>query len=124
MTSRILLCGLLVLVAMPVATRTGERLAMRVSPAVSMAPADLIVRMTIEANASNRAIQIIAESADFYRSSEIPLDGANAPRSTRFAFRSLPGGVYTVRAVLKGAGEQLLAQTRQEINVVSSGKDR
>ena len=70
MTSRILLCGLLVLVAMPVGTRTGERLAMRVSPAVSMAPADLIVMMTIESSASNRAIEIMAESDDFYRSSE------------------------------------------------------
>jgi hypothetical protein len=124
MKSRILLCGMLVLVAMPVGTRTGERLEMRVSPAVSMAPADLIVRMTIESNASNRAIEIIAESEDFYRSSEIPLDGAQAPRSTRMAFRSLPGGAYTVRAVLKGANEQLLAQTRQEISVVPSSRDR
>lgn len=124
MTSRILLCGMLVLVALPVGTRTGERLAMRVSPAVSMAPADLIVQMTIESSASNRAIEIIAESDDFYRSSEVPLDGANAPRSTRMSFRSLPGGVYIVRAVLKGANEQLLAQTRQEISVVPSARER
>jgi hypothetical protein len=124
MKSRILLCGMVVLVAMPVGTRTGERLAMSVSPAVSMAPADLIVRMTIESNASNRALEIIAESADFYRSSEIPLDGAKAPRSSRLAFRGLPGGAYTVRAVLKDANEQLLAQTRQEISVVSTARDR
>lgn len=124
MKSRILLCGMLVLVAMPVGTRTGERLAMQVSPAVSFAPAELTVRMTIESNASNRFLEITAESDDFYRSSEIPLDGAKAPRSTRMAFRSLPGGVYTVRAVLKGANEQLLAQTRQAISVVSSAKDR
>ena len=124
MKSRILLCGMLVLVAMPVGTRTGERLAMRVSPAVSFAPADLIVQTTIESNASNRAIEIIAESADFYRSSESPLDGEKAPRTARLAVRNLPGGVYTVRAMLKGANEELLAQTRQEINVVSGATDR
>jgi hypothetical protein len=124
MKSRILLGGMLVLVAMPVGTRTGERLEMRVSPTVSMAPADLIVQMTIESNASNRALEIVAESDDFYRSSEIPLDGANAPHSPRMSFRSLPGGVYTVRAVLKGANERLLAQTHREVSVVSSGRDR
>jgi hypothetical protein len=124
MKLRILLCGVVVWVAMPVGTRTGERLAMRVSPAVAFAPADLIVRTTIESNAANRAIEIIAESADFYRSSEIPLDGEQAPRSNRLEFRSLPGGVYTVRAVLKGANDQALAQTRQEINVVSSAIER
>ena len=124
MTSRILLCGVLVLVAMPVGTRTGARLAMQVSPSAAFAPADLIVRTTIDANASNRAIEIIAESADFYRSSEVPLDGARAPRTNRLALRNLPGGAYTVRAVLKGANDQELARTRQDINIVSGANDR
>ena len=124
MKSRVLLCGTLVLLTMTIGARTGERLTMRVSPSVAFAPADLVVRTTIESNAANRAIEIIAESADFYRSSESPLDGDKAPRTTQLAFRSLPGGVYTVRAVLKGANDESLAQTRQEINVVSSAIDR
>jgi hypothetical protein len=124
MTSRILLCGVLVLVAMPAGTRTSERLVMRVSPSVAFAPADLVVSTTIDSNASNRAIEIIAESADFYRSSEVPLDGDKAPRTFRLALRNLPGGAYTVRALLKGANDQQLAQTRQEINIVSAASDR
>jgi hypothetical protein len=124
MKSRILLCGILVLLTTPVVTRTGERLAMRVSPSVAFAPADLTVRTTIESNASNRTLVIIAESEDFYRSSEIPLDGANAPRTRSLAFRSLPGGIYSVRAVLKGANDEWFAQTRQEINVVSGAVER
>jgi len=124
MKSRVLLCGILVLLTTPVVTRTGERLAMRVSPSVAFAPADLTVRTTIESNASNRTLVIIAESEDFYRSSEIPLDGAKAPRTRSLAFRSLPGGVYSVRAVLKGANDEPLAHTQQEINVVSSAVER
>jgi hypothetical protein len=124
MKSRILLCGMLILLTMPSGARSGERLAMHVSPAVAFAPADLIVRTMIESSEANRAIEIVAESEDFYRSSEIPLDGQRAPRTAQLAFRGLPGGVYTVRAVLKGAKEEQLAETRQEINVVSSALDR
>jgi hypothetical protein len=56
----------------------GERMIMKVSPAVAFAPANLIVRAYVEADADNRAIAVIAESEDFYRSSEIQLDGDHA----------------------------------------------
>ena len=124
MKARTLLCGMLVLLTVPLGVRTGDRLSMRVSPTVAIAPADLIVRTIVEANAANRSIEIIADSADFYRSSEIPLDGEKAARTSQFAFRSLPSGLYSVRAVLKGANEEQLAQTRQEINIASGVIDR
>jgi hypothetical protein len=124
MKSRLLLCGIAALLTLPIGARTGERLSMRVSPTVAIAPADLVVRTVIESNAANRTIEIVAESTEFYRSSEVPLDGANAPRTTQLSLRNLPGGVYSVRAVLKGANEERLAQTRQEISVVSNAGDR
>ena len=76
----------------------------KVSPAVAFAPANLIVRTMIEADADNRAIAIVAESADFYRSSEIQLDGDRAARTNTFEFRSLPSGTYQVKAMLIGTG--------------------
>ena len=92
----------------------------RVSPAVSFAPANLIVRATIEVDPDNRAVQIVAESPEFYRSSEIPLNGDRAPRTTMFEFRSLPPGVYEVKATLRGtSGER--ASVRQQVNVIASG---
>jgi hypothetical protein len=91
---------------------------------VAFAPADLFVRATNEANEQNRAIEITAESADFYRSSEMPLDGDKAPRTTQFEFRNLPGGAYTVIAVLKGANDEPIAQTRREIDVVTGALTR
>ena len=54
----------------------------------------------IEADQDNRAVEIVAESADFYRSSQIQLEGDKAPRTTNFEFRSLPPGTYEVRALL------------------------
>ena len=102
----------------------GERITIKVSPAVSFAPANLIVRTIIVADADNRAVEIIAESTDFYRSSEIQLDGDNAPRTTMFEFRSLPPGTYEVRANLIGAGRQQRAWVRQQINVIAGGSGR
>jgi hypothetical protein len=120
MNVRYVLGGVLALLTAPLVAGAGGRLTMRVSPTVAFAPAYLVVQAQVEANASNRSIQIIAESGDFYRSSEIQLDGEKAPRTTRFEFRGLPGGSYTVAAVLKGADSEPLALTRQNVNVVEN----
>ena len=99
----------------------GERMTIKVSPAVAFAPANLIVRTMIVADADNRAVEIIAESADFYRSSMVQLDGDKAARTSSFEFRSLPPGNYEVRANLFGARGEQRATVRQQINVMASG---
>jgi len=122
MKVRFTLLGLLLFSsALPLGAGTREPLAVRVSPAVSFAPANLIVRATIEADAGNRSMEIIAESSEFYRSSEIQLDGDNAPRTNTFEFRSLPSGTYEVKAILYGADGQPRAQARQQVNVIANG---
>ncbi len=119
---RVALIGLMFLTAaLPLGAKDKDPLMLRVSPAVAFAPANLIVRATIEANAANRAMEIVAESEDFYRSSEIQLDGDQAPRTTQFEFRSLPPGTYEVRAVLYGLSGDQRAEVRQQINVIASG---
>src|SRR5438270_595712 len=80
----------------------GERMTLKVSPAVAFAPANLVVRAMIAADPDNRAVEIIAESPDFYRSSMIQLEGEKAARTNMFEFRSLPPGTYEVRANLFG----------------------
>ena len=97
---RAILCGLGLLMAVPLGAR--EPLAIKVSPEVAFAPANLVVRAMIEADHNNRAIEIAAESDDFYRSSAMQLDGDRAPRTRTFEFRSLPSGTYEVRAKLFG----------------------
>src|SRR5262245_4417644 len=80
----------------------GEPMQMRLSPAVSTAPGFLTVRINVETAADNRALQVVAESPDFYRSSEISLDGRNSSRLNVFEFRNLPTGLYHVTGVLVG----------------------
>lgn len=99
----------------------GEKITMKVSPAVAFAPANLVVRAMIVADADNRAVEIVAESDDFYRSSMIQLEGEKAARTSMFEFRSLPPGTYEVRANLIGANGDLRACIRQQINVIASG---
>jgi hypothetical protein len=95
----------------------GEKLAIRVSPSVAFAPANLVVQTMVSSSKDNRSIEIIAESDEFYRSSEVPLDGDRAPRTTVFRFRSLPTGAYQVRAVLRGEGGKELAWTQGSMSV-------
>ena len=82
----------------------GERMTMKVSPAVAFAPANLIVRAMIVADADNRAMEIIAESEDFYRSSRIQLEGDHAARTNMFEFRSLPPGIYELKLTAAPTG--------------------
>ena len=119
---RVILIGLLTFAAaLPLGAREKDPLALKVSPAVAFAPANLIVRATIENSDDNRAVEIIAESDDFYRSSEMQLDGGHAPRTTMFEFRSLPPGTYEVRALLYDAAGDTRAEVRQQVNVIASG---
>ena len=89
-------------VAVPAVLAGGEPFRLQVSPAVSRAPAVLTVRVTVEPAAENRALEIVAESAGFFRSSQIEIDGARSARLNVFQFRNVPRGVYQVTGVLVG----------------------
>jgi hypothetical protein len=94
-------------------------LAIRVSPTVSF-PTHLVVRIRIEPDAFNRAVEMFADSDQFYRSSLVQLDGEQAPRASIFQFRSLPTGEYEVKALLMGADGHARAIVRAHVNVVES----
>ena len=120
MKVRAALLGMLMMTAtLPLGA--GEKMTLKVSPAVAFAPANLIVRAMIIADADNRAVEIVAESPDFYRSSMIQLEGDKAARTNQFEFRSLPPGTYEVRANLVGTNGESRAMIRQHINVIASG---
>ena len=77
-----------------------EKLTLRVTPNVSSAPSTVTARVYVEPDAGNRRLRVEADSGSFYRSSEIQLDGDNAPMLTEFRLKSLPSGAYTVMATL------------------------
>jgi hypothetical protein len=82
-------------------TDAGEKLSLRVTPNVSSAPSTVIVRATVAKNIENRSLYIEADSGNFFRSSEIELDGDHAPVVTEVRLPNLPGGEYTVVAILR-----------------------
>ena len=84
-------------------THAGQRLTVRVWPAVALAPALLTIRAMVEPSAQNRALSVEIDSAAYSRRSEIPLDGERSPRLTVVELRDVPTGLYEVRAVLVGA---------------------
>ena len=97
---------------------------LRVSPTMAFAPADLLIRTSVDVNAANRKLEVIAESGDYYRSSEIQLDGEAAARTSLVAFRSLPGGEYTVRVIVRGSRGEILASSTAMSRVVERGPER
>ena len=96
-----------------------EPLTIAVSPAFAFAPATVRVRARIEPNADNRRLTIVADGVALYRSSEIQIDGEQAPRTFELSFRDLPGGEYQVSAVLTDTAGRQRAIARQATRVMS-----
>ena len=93
---------LLVALLIPQGTTGGAPLDLRVTPAMTFEPAYVEVRVTVEANSDNRMLEVVVETPEFRRSSEIPLDGDRAARVNTFDFRALPTGNYEVTSTLVG----------------------
>ena len=100
-----------------------ERVSIRVSPAFSFAPANLVIRASVEPDAQNRSIEVIADSEEFYRSSMVQLEGDRAPKTMTFEFRSLPPGDYQLTATVTGSTGQR-AITRATVKVFEAARAR
>jgi hypothetical protein len=119
MHARFLVLGLTL--AATTALGAKQSLALKVYPAVSFAPANLVIRTQVDPDADNRSLEVVAESVDFYRSSTVPLDGDRAPKTTQFEFRSLPPGEYAVSVIVTGADGRQRAVSRGQARVMESG---
>lgn len=99
-------------------TAVPEKLSLRVTPNVSSAPSDLLIKATVARDAGNRWLRIEADSGSFLRSSAVELDGDKAPAITEMRLRNLPSGNYTVTAMLQNnRGEEIVA--RRSVIVLS-----
>ena len=82
-------------------TAATEKLTLHVTPNVSSAPSNVIVKATVAKDTANRWLHIEADSGAFFRSSSVQLDGDKAPTITEIRLNSLPSGNYAVSAVLR-----------------------
>ena len=114
------LCACWLMLAAATPADVGERLTMAVSPVQSFAPTTLTVRVHVKPDAENRALEIVAESGNYYRSSRIQLDGNEAPRTIVVELRSLPGGDYEVRGALVDGSGRARGLVRKQVIVIGS----
>ncbi|HEY3042668.1 MAG TPA: hypothetical protein VGJ39_01505 [Vicinamibacterales bacterium] len=119
MRVRVIVCGLFLALS-GFSLGAGEKITMKASPEISFAPAHLVVRTTIEPDSENRALEIVIDSPEFYRSSLIQLEGDQAPRTSVVEFRGVPGGNYEISARLLGQGGESRALARRIIDVIAN----
>jgi hypothetical protein len=98
------------------------RLHIEVSPRISQAPAQVRIRAIVTPSAENRGLRVTADSGEFFRSSYLTLEGANAAPITETSFKNLPGGEYEVTVTLVDSQGHATNVDRRTIMVTSAGR--
>jgi hypothetical protein len=97
-----------------------DRLRIEVSPRFSAAPGAVKVRATVARDDDNRALLVVADGSNYYRSSSVHLDGAKAAAITELTLKNLPAGRYEVRVVLTDAAGRETVERTAEVVVTGS----
>jgi hypothetical protein len=79
-----------------------QRLDVRMSGTVALAPAVLRSTVFVEQSPDNRILRVSVDGENYYSSSDIALEGADAPRSHQMQWYGLPAGDYQVSMELFG----------------------
>ena len=77
-----------------------EPIRIRVVPTFALSPADVTVEAIVEPDARNRSVEVAVDSASFFTTSTVSLEGDRAARVREIRFRQLPAGSYEVSATL------------------------
>jgi hypothetical protein len=77
------------------------------------APATVPVVVAVEPRAENRTLVVEADGEEYFRSSEVELDGEKEKRLHSLEFKSLPAGEYTLRAVVRSKSQVLATAVRE-----------
>ena len=98
----------------------GDPVSIHVNPTVSVAPTTLAIRVSVAPQAENRALEIVIDSSDFYRSSRVQLDGERAPITNTMKIDGVPAGVYEVTATLIGSDGKRGTMARAQAEVMGA----
>ena len=74
-----------------------------VRPNVVFAGRDVRTTVRTPRDPRNRELRIIVDAPDYYASSDVQLDGDDAPATHQFTWKELPSGAYRVEAILTRA---------------------
>lgn len=100
--------------------RHGDQpLTMNVLQKFAMEPATFSAVVYVAPHEDNRLLRIAVDSAYFYTSSDIQLDGLGAPLSHPLRLKALPAGHYCVEATLF-RGTQQVSSVRHAYHVIGA----
>ena len=74
----------------------------RATPLIAFAPAGVRVEMWIPPHEDNRRLEVRCQNEEFYRESDVQLDGDKSGALQSVEWRALPEGIYEVQASLWG----------------------
>jgi hypothetical protein len=100
----------------------GQPLTMRVTPAMAPEPAIVTITVAVEADDRNRLLEIDASSGNYFRSSQVQLEGREARHVYNFEFRDVPRGRYEVTGLLTGTDGRRVEVTRVFMVLSSVGR--
>jgi hypothetical protein len=90
------------LVHPPVADAAGNEVTVRLPSVATRLSSAIRATVWIPRDADNRVLRVTLDSGTFYRSSDVPLEGSNAPQSHTLEWHALPPGEYDVTFELVG----------------------
>ena len=93
------------------ADKPADELTLRLTPRFVSAPGYLRSLIRVVPNADNRVLRVEIDSAGYYRSSDIELEGASAPMSHFVDWKAVPAGKYDlIVSVLGPSGDTRLVR--------------
>ena len=98
-------------------TNADEAISITVRPAVATYRGSAQLKVLVARDDKNRSLTWEIDGPNYYRSSEVQLNGAASPRSFMFLMRELPAGEFEIRATVK-RNDRTAATDRSSIKVV------
>ena len=93
------------------AEKPTDELTLRLTPRFVSAPGYLRSLIRVSPNAANRVLRVEIDSAGYYRSSDIQLEGASAPMSHFVDWKEVPAGKYSlIVSVIGPSGDPRLVR--------------
>jgi methionine-rich copper-binding protein CopC len=94
-----------------------EEVRVEVFPDVSAEPAQITIRVEVRPDEDNRAVEVVTDSAAYYRRSTQQLDGDNAAVAHVFRYRDVPAGDYVISVRVLSAGGRSIAVARAYLKI-------
>jgi hypothetical protein len=91
-------------------------IALRVTPAISFAPATLTIQVRVHPEPSDRQVLVLVDGEHFSRLSSWTIDPEHCPALFSYPLKDLPEGMYEVRAEI-GDWSSVRASARQTVEV-------